>query len=166
MSNAEEFVFTHRCRAPRDKVWRAWTTPELLARWFGPKGSTMTIHSADIRSGGIVHSDMLMPDGTTRIWAKFVYREVTPPSRLVWEHSFSDPDANIAGSPFGGDWPKILLTTVDFIEAGVETLIRLRQIPFEATVAEEAEFQAAMPSMVGGWTGNFEVLDAFLADLV
>lgn len=159
---ADEFTMVRLFRAPRAKVWDAWTKPELLASWFGPKGSTMTIVSADIRPGGMVHSHMDMPGGL-RLWAKFVYREVTAPSRLVWEHSFSDEAANITGSPFGGDWPKVLLNTVIFEDEGTDTRVRLISKPFDATPVEEAEFRSAIESMGGGWGGSFEVLAEMLA---
>ena len=159
---ADEFVISHVFKAPREKVWAAWTQPEKLARWFGPKGTKATIVTADIRSGGMLHSYMDGPDGT-RLWAKFVYRELVPPSRLVYEHSFSDEQANIAPSPFGGDWPKVLLTTVIFEDLGEETRVRLSWVPVQATPAEEAEFRGAMDSMTGGWSGSFEELDDLLA---
>jgi uncharacterized protein YndB with AHSA1/START domain len=162
ISMADEFTMSHIFRASRQKVWDAWTRPEILAQWFGPKGSTMTIVSADIRPGGMVHSHMDMPGGL-RLWAKFVYREVTPPSRLVWEHSFSDEQANITGSPFGGDWPRILLNTVIFEDAGPDTRVRLISKPLDATPAEQAEFRGAMDSMTGGWGGSYEVLEQLLA---
>jgi uncharacterized protein YndB with AHSA1/START domain len=162
ISMADEFTMSHLCKAPRQKVWDAWTRPEILAQWFGPKGSKMTIISADIRPGGVVHSHMDFPGGP-RIWAKFVYREVTAPSRLVWEHSFSDEHANITESPFGGPWPKVLLNTVIFEDEGTDTRIRLISKPLDATPAEKAEFRGAIDSMSGGWGGSFEVLDELLA---
>ena len=110
----------------------------------------------------MVHSHIDAPDGM-RLWAKFVYREVIAPSRLVWEHSFSDEQANITGSPFSDDWPKVLLNRVVFEEAGADTRMRLSSKPIDATPAEEAEFREAMESMKGGWGGSFEVLDVFLA---
>ena len=159
---ADEFTMVRLFKAPRAKVWDAWTRPDLLAQWFGPKGSTMTIVSADIRPGGMVHSHMDMPGGL-RIWAKFVYREVTAPSRLVWEHSFSDEAASITGSPFGGEWPKRLLNSVTFEDEGQNTRVRLSSKPIDATAAEIAEFRGAIESMDGGWGGSFEELDELLA---
>lgn len=158
---ASIFTMSHLFHAPRQQVWDAWTMPDRIARWFGPKGSTMTILRADVRPGGVVHSHMDFPDGT-RIWAKFVYREVTAPSLLVWEHSFSDEQGNVAASPFGGDWPRVLINTVIFEDAGADTRVRLTSEPFEATPAEAAEFDGAIPSMNGGWGGSFEVLEEYL----
>lgn len=158
----DEFTMSRLFRAPRQTVWDAWTKPEILTQWFGPKGSTMTIVSADIRPGGAVHSHIDFPGGP-RIWAKFVYREVTAPSRLVWEHSFSDEHANIVDSPFGGPWPKVLLNTVIFADEGADTRVRLISVPLNATPAEAQEFRNTFESMDGGWGGSFEVLDEFLA---
>jgi uncharacterized protein YndB with AHSA1/START domain len=159
---ADEFTMSRLFKAPRQAVWDAWTNPELLARWFGPKGSTLTIVSADIRPGGVVHSHMDFPGGP-RIWAKFVYREVEPLTRLCWEHSFSDEQANIVDSPFGGPWPRVLLNTVIFEDEGANTRIRLISVPLDATPAEAAEFRNMIESMSGGWGGSFEVLDELLA---
>lgn len=163
MPTPDEFVMSHIFKAPRQKLWDAWTKPELLAQWFGPKGVKTTVVSADIRPGGMLHSHMDGPAGS-RLWAKFVYREVTAPSRLVWEHSFSDEQANIAGSPFSDNWPKILLNIVTFEDAATDTRIRLSSSPLDATAEEEAEFSAAKESMTGGWGGSFEVLEEFLLD--
>ena len=146
---APEFVISHIFKAPREKVWAAWTQPEKLALWLGPKGANATVVTADIRPGGMLHSYMDGPGGM-RLWAKLVYRELTPPSRLVYEHSFSDEHANIAASPFGGDWPKVLLTTVTFEDFGQDTRVRLSWVPVEAEAAAEAAFRDAMDSMSGG----------------
>lgn len=159
---ADEFTMSRLFKAPRQKLWDAWTRPELLATWFGPKGATMTIVSADIRPGGVVHSHMDFPGGP-RIWAKFVYRAVEPLKLLSWEHSFSDEQANIADSPFGGPWPKILLNTVVFEDEGADTRIRLTSRPYRATAEEVAEFRGMNESMSGGWGGSFEVLEEVLA---
>ncbi len=50
--------------APREAVYRAWTTPELLARWWGPHGFTNTFHECDIRPEGEWRYTMHGPDGT------------------------------------------------------------------------------------------------------
>lgn len=159
---ADEFTISRIFKAPRQRVWDAWTNPEQLARWFGPKGSRATLVHADIRPGGMVHSYMDAPGGG-RLWAKFVYREVEAPSRLVYAHSFSDEQGNIAGSPFSPNWPKVLLTTVIFEDAGDDTRLRLHWKPLDANAAEQAEFAAAIDSMHGGWSGSFDELDELLA---
>ncbi|TDH63191.1 SRPBCC domain-containing protein [Dankookia rubra] len=159
-----EFTITRLFRAPRRRVWDAWTKPEMLAQWFGPKGVTTTVLRFELRPGGLLHARMEMPEGGT-MWARFVYREVVPPARLVWAHAFGDAAGNIAPSPFGGAWPPELLTTVTFEPASGEaeaTQVTLRWSPIEATAEERAAFAAAIPSMSGGWGGSFDQLDRFL----
>lgn len=81
--SADEFTITRVFSASRQRVWDAWTKRDQLARWFGPKGVTATVQTHDLRPDGIAHIRLVRPDGG-QMWAKFVYREVTPPSRLVW----------------------------------------------------------------------------------
>ena len=42
-------VLTRTVGAPRDLVWRAWTEPEQIARWWGPNGYSITVHEMDVR---------------------------------------------------------------------------------------------------------------------
>ena len=157
-----DFVITRLVRAPRQRVWDAWTRPEMLAQWFGPKGVTTTVLRHELRPGGMLHARMDRPDGGA-MWARFIYREVEPPSRLVWAHGFGDAAGNPAPSPFGGPWPPVLLTTVTFEAAAAEaTQVTLHWSPLDATAEECAAFVAAKPSMAGGWGGSFDQLDQFL----
>jgi uncharacterized protein YndB with AHSA1/START domain len=162
-ASADTFVITRVFNAPRQRVWDAWTKPDQLGQWFGPKGTTAMVKAHDLRPGGILHSRLDAPGGGT-MWAKFVYREVTAPSRLVWVHSFSDEHANVARAPFfDGNWPLELLTTVTFADEGTATRVTLTWTPLNATEIERQTFAANMLSMNQGWTGSFEELDAFLA---
>ena len=75
--------------APRDLVWRAWTEPKHLARWYGPNGFTVTTDEMDVRAGGTWRHTLHGPDGTdypnlTR------YVEVVRPERLVYEHGSAE----------------------------------------------------------------------------
>lgn len=158
-----EFRISRRFDAPRERVWAAWTKPEQLARWFGPKGVVTTVLRFDLRPGGGLHARMVSPDGSG-MFARFVYREVEAPVRLAWEHGFADEAGEFTDSPFGGPWPLRLLTTVSFAEEGAGTRVTLTWSPLEVTAEEEAAFAAMMDSMTGGWTGSFEQLDDYLAD--
>ena len=157
-----EFRIVRSFKAPRALVWRAWADPALLARWFGPKGTRTQVLAHDLRPGGILHSRMEMPDGNG-MHAKFVYREVVPPSRLAWVHSFADADANVVPAPFG-PWPLEMLTTVLLEDDGDDTGLTLTWIPIDPTPEERAAFEAGLDSMRDGWGGSFDQLDAFLAE--
>lgn len=157
-----EFVITRLFNAPRSRVWQHWTSAGLMSQWFGPQGVTTTVKTLELRPGGMMHARMDRSDGGL-MWVKFVYREVVEPSRLVWEHSFSDEQANIVESPFGGPWPLRILSTVTFAEEGAGTRMRLVWTPLDATGEERQAFAGMLDSMAEGWGGTFDKLDQALA---
>jgi uncharacterized protein YndB with AHSA1/START domain len=97
------------------------------------------------------------------VWAKFVYREIVAPERLVWVHSFSDEAGGLTRHPLSAAWPLELLTTVTFDDApGGRTNVTIRWSPLNATADENKTFDAARDSMTQGWSGTFERLAAYL----
>jgi uncharacterized protein YndB with AHSA1/START domain len=76
-------VIVRRLAAPRALVWRAWTDPVHMARWWGPHGFTAPECALDVRPGGAWRIAMCGPDGV-RFPASGVYREVVPGERLVF----------------------------------------------------------------------------------
>ena len=159
-----DFVISRAFDAPRELVWQAFADPERMKHWFGPKGSTIVSSKMDLHVGGTYHGAMRNPDGQV-MWAKFVYREVTPPERLSWVHSFSDENGGLTRHPLSATWPLELLTTVTFEEApSGKTKLTLRWSPINATEEERKTFEAARDGMTQGWDGTFERLDAYLAE--
>jgi len=148
--------------APRALVWRAWTDPELLPRWYGPRVKTI-IHRLDLKPGGLWLLEMQWGDKSN--YQRVEYTEVTPPERLVWLHSSCDADWKIAPSPMMADWPRVLLTTVTFEEDGNRTRMRLTWVPHEASDAEVACFAAAIDSLGKGWAAGMKLLEELLAEL-
>jgi len=71
--------------APLPAVWEAWTIPEEVAQWWGPRGFTITTHSHDLRTGGHWHYTMHGPDGTD-YENTTQYLEVVPGERMVYDH--------------------------------------------------------------------------------
>ena len=59
-----EITLTRLIAAPRELLFKVFTEADHLARWFGPKGFTVTTHRADIREGGSLYYTMHGPDGT------------------------------------------------------------------------------------------------------
>lgn len=59
-----EIIITRLFDASRELLWKAWTNPEHLARWWGPNGFTTTVHEMDLRPGGVFRHTMHGPDGT------------------------------------------------------------------------------------------------------
>lgn len=163
MSELLEYIFDRIFDAPREMVWRAWTDPELLHRWYGPGAETI-IHKFDLKPGGMWLNEMKWGDKSN--FQKVVFQEVTQPEKLVWHHySSTDSDWNSTPNPMMADWPRLLLTTVTFADKGEKTDVRLTQIPLEATDAEIACFAAAMTGMDKGWGGGYAVMDELFAEL-
>ena len=75
-------------RASPDRVFRAWTDPAILVKWWGPAGYTTPELSLDVRPGGAWRTAMCSPDGSAHP-VSGVFREINPPNRLVitwaWE---------------------------------------------------------------------------------
>lgn len=71
--------------APLHMVWEAWTVPEEVAQWWGPRGFTITTHSRDLKTGGHWTYTMHGPDGTDydNITS---YLDVVPMQRMVYDH--------------------------------------------------------------------------------
>ena len=80
--------------ASRDRVWKAWTDPDLIAQWWGPAGFTAPVIEVDLRKGGRYLFSMRSPVGQ-EFWSTGVYREIVPMERLVYTDSFADAEGNV-----------------------------------------------------------------------
>ena len=158
----DEFTISRVYDAPRERVWQAWTEPERLKRWWGPKGFTIHTCKVDLRPGGVFLYGMHAPDGTD-VWGRFVYREIVKPERLVFIVSFSDPKGGVTRNPWNADWPLETLSTVLFAEHGAETTVTIQWRPQNATDSERKTFAEGRDSMQQGWTGTLDQLAAHLS---
>ncbi|OGC78688.1 MAG: polyketide cyclase [candidate division Zixibacteria bacterium RBG_16_50_21] len=140
-----EIVFTRLFDFPRELVFKAWTDPDHLVHWWGPKGFTNTFHEFDLRSGGIWRFVMHGPNGTY-FHNKSVFVEIVNPERIVFEHL--EP------------MHKFQVTAI-FEDLGVKTKVTFRML-FE-TVAEcnRVKVYAADAN-----EENFDRLEAELARMV
>lgn len=82
--------------APRALVWRVFTDPKHVARWYGGHGIENPVCEMDVRAGGLWRHVMRFPDGT-EFPLELVFVEVTPPSRLVWKNA--DFETRTSGPP-------------------------------------------------------------------
>jgi len=82
MTIPHELVLTRLIQAPRAKIWRCWTEPELLKQWFCPKPWTVSHAELDVRTGGVNRFVMRSPEGEEHP-NDGVYLEVIPERRLV-----------------------------------------------------------------------------------
>ena len=100
-------------QASRERVFRAWTTPEEIKRWKGPGERTAPLVEVDLRVGGAYRVHMRAPDGSEARLVG-VYREVDPPKKLVYTWRWET-------SPEMGE----TLVTVEFLERGRATEVVL-----------------------------------------
>lgn len=70
---------------PLPLVWEAWTNPEYLVNWWGPKGFTSTIQQMDLKEGGEWKLFLHGPDGTDYT-NRSIFKEVIPLKKIVFEH--------------------------------------------------------------------------------
>lgn len=156
------FVLSRLVSAPRDRVWKAWTDPRELGRWFGPKGFETVKADLDFRAGGSYHYGIKGPDGKV-MWGLWRIREVAAPSKLVFVQSFSDEERRLTRHPMAPVWPLETFSIIEFQDLGGKTLVTINWLPVNATGAERKAFVDARPGMNGGWGGTFDRLDAYLA---
>jgi len=84
-----EIAMTRVFDAPREMVFDAFYTPELLKRWFGPRGWSLVVCEVDRRVGGGFRFVLRGPDGK-EMGMRGAYREIVRPSRSVHMESFDD----------------------------------------------------------------------------
>ena len=110
--------------APVQAVWDAWTDPDQIAQWWGPRGFTTTTHSKDLRPGGSWIYTMHGPDGTDYPnWTS--YLEVEEFAKLVYDHGGSD------------DRPPLFRVTVLFSEIKGRTKMEMSMTLPTPEAAEE-----------------------------
>lgn len=151
-----ELVITRYFDAPRTLVWQAWTEPEQVMRWWGPKNFTTPFCRIDLRPGGAYLNCMRSPEGRD-YWSTGVYRQIEAPSLLVCTDNFADEEGNVVPAShygMGGDWPPELLIAVTFIEQEGRTRLTLRHTGIPA--GEMRDLTEA------GWNESFDKLVALL----
>jgi uncharacterized protein YndB with AHSA1/START domain len=159
-----EFIISRTFDAPREKVWEAWTQEEQLKKWFGPKGCPIFHNRLDFRVGGIYHYGMKPANGD-EFWGRWVFLEISEPERLTFIAMFSDEEGNITRHPWNENWPLKMYSTVTFEEDNGKTKVTVNWKAHEATDLEIKEFEDGAPSMQQGWSGTFEKLETYLAEV-
>jgi uncharacterized protein YndB with AHSA1/START domain len=140
-----EFTIVRVFDSPREAVWRAWTEPEQLTQWFGPRGVSTPLDKIhmDLRPGGVANLVMVDDASGEEYPNTGTYLEVVPPERLVWrDDGFSDGTG--AGT-----------VTVTLRDLGGKTELTLHAVAdFTETMRAQAEV---------GWGSSFDRLAELLA---
>ena len=155
------YVIDRLFNAPVEKVWQAWTDPDLLAQWYGPNVETI-IHEYDLTPGGIWLNEMRMKDFSDR--SRSVFTHIEPNNTLVWHQSSADQDWNVIANPMMPDWPTTIETHVSFTPQEAQTQVRLVWSPHDASEKEIACFAEAVKNFGGGWEAGFTIMDGLLAE--
>lgn len=141
-----ELEFTRTYAAPRQLVWEAWTEPDQLAQWWGPRGVSTPRESIelDLRAGGRIAFEMVDDATGKRYPNSGTFLEVDPPARIVWSDD-GFPDGSGAGT-----------ATITFTEdtAGTTTL----RIHLVADFSDEVRAGAE-----SGWGTQLDKLAEHLA---
>ncbi len=156
------FILTRTFDAPRELVWKAWTDPEHLKRWFGPKGFSLPVCNMDFRPGGVLHYCLRSPEGH-EMWGKWTIREIREPEKLVVIVSFSDAQGGVTRHPMSATWPLETLSTTTFTERDGKTTLTIAWSAYNATEIERSTFDNSHEGMTKGWGGTMEQLTAYLA---
>lgn len=156
------FTITRDYAAPLERVWRAWSEPEQLRQWWGPKGCRVEILRFEFRLGGFVHYAMRF-EGAPTMWGRFNFRAITPMRELVWLNSFANERCGIARAPFSDACPLEIENRVGLAGQGGRTTLTLRATPFGELAAERDYFEQLQPSLEQGYGGTFDQLGELLA---
>jgi uncharacterized protein YndB with AHSA1/START domain len=144
-TSERELVVRRTVNGPARLVYEAWTKPALFQQWWVPKSYGLTLLSCemDVRVGGQYRLVFRHGDSTMAFFG--TYREVTPPSRLVWTNEEGEDGETV--------------TTVTFDEKDGETLL----VVHDLYPSKDALDTAIASGATGGMPDQLDQLEAFLA---
>lgn len=130
--------------AERARVFRAWTEPDAIKQWFGPESCSVLDARVDLRVDGEYHFK-LRGQEIPEIWLTGVFKEITPPEKLVYTWKWLTEPMSALGET---------LVTVEFLERGEKTEVKLTHTGFSVVEAVTEHNE--------GWSGTLDRLAAFL----
>jgi len=136
-----EMTLTRVLDAPAEKLFRCWTTPELIKQWFAPKPYATSVAEVDLRPGGASNVVMKSPEGQ-EIPCPGQYLEVVPNRKIVFTDAFTGNWVPKDGAPF-------FVAEVTFEDAGSgKTKYTAKARHWTA----EAKAQHEQMGFIPGWT--------------
>lgn len=142
--------------APVERVWAAWTDPEMIKQWWGPKDFTAPAARIDFRVGGRYLYCMRSPEGRD-YYSAGTFREIEPYKRISMTDGFSDPAGNLVPASYyemTEDMPLVMIITVTFEPQGGRTKFTLHHqvVRNEEVKRNTAQF----------WIDTFDKLEKIL----
>lgn len=147
----DQILITRDFAAPRQRVYRAWTTPDLVKRWWAGKGGTVTSVEIDLRVGGQWRY-VLLANGDFEVAFHGEYREITPNERLVHTEVYETPGVSDADAP---------VVTVTFAGSGDRTTVTM----LIETPTKELRDAILESGMEGGMQKSMDALEEVAASL-
>ena len=137
---------------PLETIWKAWTDPESMKKWWGPKEYTCPDCTIDFKVGGKFLASMQSKDGK-KIWSTGTYKEIVPMKKIVNSDSFADEKGNIVPATYykmSEDWALELQVTTAFEEVDGKTNLSLQHAGLPAEISDEC---------INGWQSSFNKLE-------
>lgn len=128
----QDIVITREYEYPVELVWKAWTDPKLVMKWWGPTNFTSPRCEIDLRVGGKYVFCMRAPDthGGMDSYSAGVYTKIVPLERLEFNSYLSDQDGNAIEPVQAGvssDFPKNIEFVIEFIDKGERTELKITE---------------------------------------
>ncbi len=130
MPSDREIVLTRVFEAPRRLVFEAYTEPNFIPQWWGPRGYTATVDMMDVRPGGVWRFVSRGPDGNEYAF-NGVYRDIVPTERLAYTVEFEAMPGHV------------LLETVTFEERDGKTKVTATAL-FDTVEDRDGELKSGM----------------------
>lgn len=139
--------------APIEKVWDAFTNPEVLRVWFTPPAMSNSFISTELKEGGLFRYCFKMNEGGVEFWGRGIYQKIDAPNYLSYLDTFTDADGTVVPpSYFGMPGDEIVETLAEFFftSNGDTTSLKL--------VGENPFDEKMTADMTAGWNGMFDNL--------
>ena len=163
----QKIIITRIFDAPRDLVWKAWTDPDLIKEWWGPKDFTAPSIQIDFRKGGKYLYCMHGPKGTEfdkDFWSAGFFKEIVPMKKIISTDFFADEHGNKVDPTSYGmkpEHPKELTVIITFEDVLTDqTKLTLEYPRPKSDVAFEAMKNSGMEM---GWNQSFDKLEKTLS---
>jgi uncharacterized protein YndB with AHSA1/START domain len=152
--NETQIELVREINAPVEKVWGAWTNPEMIAQWWGPEGFSTRVEQIDLKPQGGWCFVMTDDETGDEYPANGIFTEIVEGKKIVTTDNFDD--AAVAANP---NLPVGIVLTVAFTPIATGTRVALT---IDHPTAESKAKHEAM-GVVGGWESSFNSLETFLA---
>jgi len=148
----KKLTIERKFNAPIEKIWEAFSKPEILKEWWSPEGMHCSFVTVDFKPSGLFHFCFKGNDGN-EFWGRGIYQTIQQPSLITYLDSFADKDGNaVPASKYGmqGDEIQETLVEFSFTQKGKTAILSMvGDNPFDDNMTAE---------MTKGWNGMFDKL--------